>query len=388
MKLPLVFVLGVVGIAVSFNQRMLDPLTTFLARQLAVDPAWIVMLSPIFLLPYALGQPFLGPLADAIGKAKVLRTCVGILILATLASVFVTDYTTLAVLRFITGLAAGGCIPVGLALIADRTPANERQVAFSRFMIAMTLGQLITAPISAWIAVAADWHGVLLLAVAIALGALALLLWQIKPNPAIVRKPFSAKTAATTYRAILSVGRARLCYAAVLAEGLFVFGFIPHLALHLEKSGMGSITEAGYALAALGFGGLSFAAVVPMLVRRFGPYQLMAAGGLLLGLGLSLAALAPTWQAISGALLIVGFAFYLLHSGLQTQVTEVMTEARSSVVSLHAFSMFIGLAAGPLIFGWLEAGLGFSGALLLSAVAITGASLAAVRLLSQGEATA
>ena len=383
MKLPLVFVLGVVGAAVSFNQRMLDPLTTLVARELAVSPDRIVLLSTIFLLPYALGQLFLGPLADAIGKAKVLRICVGALIATTLVSLFARSFEVLAVLRFITGLAAGGCIPVGLALIADRTPQAERQVAFSRFMIAMTLSQLFTAPISAKIAVQADWHAVVLVALVISLAALGLLLWQVKPNPSIVRQPLSFSRSLATFRAILSIGRARIWYLAVLAEGLLIFGFVPHLALHLEHNRLGSIEEAGFVLAALGLGGLVFAAVAPILVRWFSPYRLMASGGVLLGAGLTLAAFSPSWQTMAGALFFVGFAFYLLHSGLQAQVTEVMPEARSSVVSLHAFSMFTGLASGPLIFGGMSAFTGFSGALIVSAVLITMASLSAAYLLSR-----
>lgn len=382
MKLPLVLVLGVVAGAVSFNQRMLDPLTLLIARELAIAPDRVVLLATIFLLPYALGQLFLGPLADAIGKARVLRICIGALILSTLASAWATNYPILAALRFLAGLAAGGCIPVGLALIADRTPPATRQVAFSRFMIVMTLAQLMTSPISAAIALHVDWHGVLLASVMFCTAAFGLLLWQIKPNPALVRQPLSFSRAAQTFQAILSIPRARVCFLAVFAEGLLIFGFIPHLALYLEQSGMGSIEQTSYVLAAIGCGGLVFAASASLFVSRFNPFLLMGAGGGLIGVGLVAAAMASTWYAMVPALFLVGFSFYLLHSGIQAQVTEVMVEARSSVVSLHAFSLFMGLAAGPMVFGWVSGLLGFAGALIVAGALISLASMLAARALA------
>jgi len=40
MTLPLVLVLGCVASAISYNQRMLDPLTALIARELLVDRVW------------------------------------------------------------------------------------------------------------------------------------------------------------------------------------------------------------------------------------------------------------------------------------------------------------------------------------------------------------
>lgn len=381
MKIPLVVVLGAVALAVSYNQRMLDPLTAVIARDAAYEVSRVVLLSPAFTLPYALGQPLLGPLADSLGKAKVLRLSMLLILFSSAAGYFATDYWWLFFWRFLAGIGAGGIIPVALALIADRTPVEERQIALSHFMSVVMIGQLYVSPLSAWLASHVGWQFNFVVAAGMATFSTLLLLWRVKPNPAAVRKPFSVPAAARTYRAILSSPIARTCYAAVFAEGSFIFSIVPHIAPYLEFRHLGGSVEAGYVLAAMGVGGMLYAAAIRALARRHSIFMLMQAGTLMIAAGLAGVALLPSWPLIALAYGIVGFGFYMLHSGLQTRVTEVMPESRASVVSLHAFSMFIGFAVGPPVFGWLAGTIGFAPAILFCAAGILLAGTGAVQFL-------
>ncbi|HRK24740.1 MAG TPA: MFS transporter [Beijerinckiaceae bacterium] len=370
MALPLVPLLGLAAVAVSYNQRMLDPLTVLIARDLAVDVTRTIALSPAFTLPYALGQPFLGPVADSFGKALVLKLCMAVIAITTLAAMFVSDDRLLLALRFVTGLAAGGIIPTCLALIADRTPMAERQLTLSRFMVAIIVGQLFTAPVSAALAEAFGWRASPLVAIALASLSMLLLLRGLVPRRDAIRPPFSPRRAVALYRQILGLPRARACYVAVAAEGLFVFGFIPHIAVYLSDRGLGGATEAGYILAGMGLGGLVHVLIVRWLVRRFDPFTLMIAGSAMLAVGLVSFALANSWPLMMLSFVILGNGFYLLHTGLQTQVTEILPEARASLVSLHAFWLFVGIAAGPILFGWGMALFGVRATLIASGIAM------------------
>lgn len=383
MILPLVYVLGAVGMTTSFNQRMLDPLTALIARDTGFDISMIVMLSPAFTLPYALSQPFLGPLADSIGKARVLRICLITIAVVTALSYFATDYWLLFSMRVVTGLAAGGIIPVALALIADRTPVEQRQIALSRFMLAIIIGQLYASPLSAFIAKTWHWQVVFFLGAAMAAIGVVILFRRVKPNPDAERRPFSLSTAMATYRRILASPIARACYVGVFAEGLFIFGFTPHIAPYLEEHRFGGAIEAGYVLASMGLGGLIYGIVVPRLVKRFSIYTLMKAGGVMLGTGFLGIALASGWPWIAVAYGVIGFGFYMLHSGLQTCVTEVLPDQRASVVSLHAFFMFFGIAAGPIFFDLITGRAGSTAALMVSSIAIVVASVAATSFLQR-----
>ena len=46
------------------------------------------------------------------------------------------------------------------------------------------------------------------------------------------------------------------------------------------------------------------------------------------------------------AMVVLGLGFYMLHNSFQTQVTEIAPTARASAVALHAFSFFVGQALG------------------------------------------
>jgi len=383
MTLPLVLVLGCVASAISYNQRMLDPLTALIARELLVDPGLVVMLSPAFSLPYALAQPLLGPLSDSIGKAAVIRTCAIVAALATVVSYFITSYEALFVLRMVTGVAAGGVLPVSLALIADRTPQDQRQVALSRFMITIVLAQIFTSPLSAAIAQTYSWHASLLVCIVLGIFGIGLMIWQIRPNPAAVRTPFSPRRVMETYRTIAGFRRARICYAIVLVEGMMVFGFTPHVALFLEGQKLGSVTEAGYVLGGMGIGGLLYGLTVSAIVRRFSLHTMMNAGGVLIATGFLTVIAASSWPVISLAYSFIGFGFYMLHSGIQTEVTEVYPPARGAVVSLHAFFLFFGMSSGPILVGLLSGPLGYRPILALCATGLCLGVFAATTLLGR-----
>jgi predicted MFS family arabinose efflux permease len=112
----------------------------------------------------------------------------------------------------------------------------------------------------------------------------------------------------------------------------------------------------------------------------------MRAGGVVIMAGMAMAAFAPSWPLETAAFAIVGLGFYMLHTGIQTEATELAPQARGSAVALHAFSLFLGMALGPVLYGlaipWLGAPLAvlIGGAVVMAwAFAIAGrARLAAL----------
>jgi putative Mn2+ efflux pump MntP len=98
-------------------------------------------------------------------------------------------------------------------------------------------------------------------------------------------------------------------------------------------------------------------------------------------LGMAGLALLPVVTALAGTCLLLGVGFYMVHSAIQTRVTELVPQARGSAVALHAFCFFLGQSLGPVVLGlgWGLVGpgpsqlLGAAGMLALSAwPAVTG----------------
>src|SRR3954468_23043709 len=140
--LRLIAVLAVAGFASTFAGRSVEPLVGVLARDLRSDTHTVALLSTAFALPYALIQPILGPVGDALGKERVMTACLGVLTLALAGCAVAADVGLLFALRMVAGAAAGGVVPLALALMGDRIPLERRQVAIGRSLVAIVLGQL------------------------------------------------------------------------------------------------------------------------------------------------------------------------------------------------------------------------------------------------------
>jgi MFS transporter, putative metabolite:H+ symporter len=108
----------------------------------------------VFFLGMLIGAMGFGRLADKIGRRSVLIITVSCDALFGLLSVFAPDFTILLILRFLTGIAVGGTLPVDYAMMSEFLPAKNR----GRWLVALegfwAIGTLIVA-LAAWGASAA-----------------------------------------------------------------------------------------------------------------------------------------------------------------------------------------------------------------------------------------
>ena len=122
--------------------RLTDPLVAVLAQDLGGTAARAALLASAFALPFALIQPILGPVGDALGKRRVMVIAIAVLTILLAACAAAPDLDSLMVLRALTGLAAGGLNPLAIALVSDTAPAEGRQVALSRLVACAIAGQI------------------------------------------------------------------------------------------------------------------------------------------------------------------------------------------------------------------------------------------------------
>lgn len=362
-------IFAVAGFASTVSSRIADPLVTTIAADLAASVKTIALLATAFALPYALIQPVLGPIGDAVGKLAVMRACLVVLGLSLVASVFAPDETTLLALRVISGAAAGGVIPLALAAIGDRVGMEGRQVAISRFLSAVILGQLAGATLSGALALVIGWRGVF----ALSAGLVALAVLAVTFGAARSREPRRAvdpKLALARYRTLLGMVRARALFAFVLVEAAAIFGLFPFVSVLLERRDAGGPAEAGLVIGGFAAGGLLYALVlVRPLVRLMGTSRMVASGGVLCAGAILVVAVSADWRLTAGAFTGLGLGFYMMHNSFQTQVTELTAEARGSATALHACFFFIGGALGPALVGAGFAVLGEVGTLAVCAAA-------------------
>ncbi|MFC1455336.1 MFS transporter [Microvirga arabica] len=371
----LILILAASGFASTFSGRAVEPMVGVIARDLSSTPQTIALLSAAFALPYAFIQPVLGPVGDALGKERVMKVALAVLFLALACSIFAPDPSTLFTLRIIAGAAAGGSIPLSIALIGDRVDMGQRQVALSRYFIAVIIGQLAGSSFAGLLAEWIGWRGVFSLSTLMV--ALALAATVIGFRGALPGGRFDLRGALLRYRDILSNPRALTLFSLVFVEAIAIFGIFPYVAPLLEERGGGGATEAGFALGGFAIGGLVYSALVAWMLKRLGIGPILMGGGFSAGVALILLGLGGDWKFDAAAMLFLGLGFYMLHNTFQAQVTEVAPGARASAVALHAFSFFCGQALGVVLMGFGLRNIGLTGTTSVAALIILGVGLTA-----------
>ncbi|MFN3890362.1 MAG: MFS transporter [Beijerinckiaceae bacterium] len=370
--------LCIAGLAANVSGRTVEPLITIISAEFAIGVAVAALLSSAYTLPFALGQPVLGPIGDIYGKTRVLRFSLWAMTAALLASAIAPTFETLAIARFLAGLAAGGVVPACMATIGDAFPPERRQVAISIFVTMGLLAQIFATGASGLIGEAYGWRVVLGASAMFALAGGLAATFVLRAQPHQTTQSYSVRAAAANYRSVFQNPKAVLCYSTVFLEGVALYGVLPYVGDILGRQGQGGATEAGVIIGAMGVGGLFYVTLVSALLQRFNRRQFMAAGGLIMTAGLIALAAGGPWKVTAGAFAISGFGFMLLHNSIQTEAVDLAPGARQSAYSLHAFSFFSGQAAGPPAFGAVAAVAGDRTTLVISAavLAATGVVIA------------
>lgn len=367
----LILLLGLAGFASAFSLRSTDPMLAVMADDLSVTIAEAALLASAFSIPYAVMQLVWGPVGDAVGKTRLIRLALAVLTLGLLLSALAPDYATVMAARILAGAFAGGIIPTSMALIGDRVPYAGRQLAISRFLVAVISGHMLGSAAAGLLAEFMSWRMVFALSAGLtALILLAALLGFRGEREA--RVPLSFSDARRRYETVLANPVSLMVFLVVAVEGLLVLGVFPFVAPLLLSEGLGGAAEAGLALVAFAAGGLVYTTQVRRLLRLFDQWRMMSLGGVVIGLTYLGVAAAPAWLLVALAFLVAGFGYYMLHNTLQTQATELAPGARGSAVALFAAALFLGQGLGPPLYGPLAPQVGypalFVGAGLLTVV--------------------
>ena len=132
-----------------FDTTAIGYVAPALAKELNLSRA---ALGPVFsagLFGLMLGALLLGPLADRIGRRKIIILSTLAFGVGTLVTALANDTGTLFVIRFLTGLGLGGAMPNTIALTSEFSPHRRRatmvMVMFVGFSIGAALGGLLAA---------------------------------------------------------------------------------------------------------------------------------------------------------------------------------------------------------------------------------------------------
>ncbi|MCX7277752.1 MAG: MFS transporter [Burkholderiales bacterium] len=111
----------------------------------------------------AAGALSAGPLADRLGRKRVLVGSVLVFGVACLASSFARDLTELSVLRFLTGVGLGAAMPNAVTLMSEFCPDQRRATLTNAMFCGFPLGAAFGGFLAAWMIPNFGWRSVLVL---------------------------------------------------------------------------------------------------------------------------------------------------------------------------------------------------------------------------------
>ena len=374
------------GFSSALANRSLDPLTSEMARDLSVPVSSVALLASALSFMYAAGQPVIGPAGDHFGKSRILKLSMWLCSASVLASAMAPNFPVLLGIRPITGLAAGGIVPVAMAMIGDHYPPKDRQVAIARFIISAIVGQMAGALFAGSLEASIGWRGVLYLCAGfmfVASLATTLILPAVQVKS---QSRFTFAAAKASYRRIFSAPRSYVCFTSSFIMGGLTFGLLPFVAPILEMQKNGGAREAGMIIAGFGCGAFLLALFLPVLLRLLNRPSTMISGSITAACCLIAYSLGAHWSIQIALATAFGFGFFMQHNSIQAEVAELSPEARATAFAMHSSFFFLGHSLGPALYGLQIATLGAPVTLALNGCLIGAAGVSIALYFKRGYA--
>jgi AAHS family 4-hydroxybenzoate transporter-like MFS transporter len=141
-------------------------------------------MGPIFgagLFGLTVGSFIFGPMADRIGRRRVIVVSMLLFALGSIACGFAGSVSSLVALRFLTGLGLGGAMPAALTLSSEFAPERNRAMLVTLMFCGFTLGLAFGGGVAALLIPRFGWQGVFFFGGAVPL-LLAPLIWFLLPE--------------------------------------------------------------------------------------------------------------------------------------------------------------------------------------------------------------
>ena len=322
-----------------------------IAAELDASLASVVQAAGAYFLAYGLLQPVWGLVSDRIGLVRTMRLTLCVAGLASLAGAAAWSPLVLGITRGVAGGFFGAAYPASLIYLGDTVPVDRRQRDIARLMVGVALGTGLASVGAGLMAQLWSWRATFVIT-----GVTGLVLAVVLRRLA---EPSTTRTHRTVLAPLLAVARSRaavLVLGLAFVEGAVLLGVLTLLPPAVEAAGA-STAVAGAVTAVYGVAVLLASVLVGRLSRRLHPSWLIGIGGGAALAGCAVLAVSRAPAVALGVTVLLGLAWTAMHSSLQTWATEVLPEARATVVSLFAGSLFIGSAlAAVAVAGLADAG--------------------------------
>jgi len=331
----------------------------------------------VFLPMFLLALPA-GVMADTTDRRRLLLSSllVQAVLVALMALLFLLGWagaTTLLLLTFLAGCCTAMLSPSWNSGIVDVVPREELPQAITAIGISYNSARALGPALAGWVFAQAGAGWVFVLTVV----GIAALFESIRRHPPRPHPP-SRLPAERLWGGMLSALRFARHSETVLAQlvrtvaysaaGSALWALLP--VIGQRQLGLGA-TGFGLLMGCLGTGAVITGLVIGRLRQRFGLEKLVAAGGVVFGAAMIVAALSHTRVLTYAALLLAGGSWMAVMSTYNTATqTSVPPWVRARATSMHTLCALGSFAIGSAFWGALSDILGLTAALLVGAAAM------------------
>ncbi len=313
----------------SFAQVIYVPSLVTMRGDLSTTTAMIGLTLSIYGLCLAFAQIAYGPIVDRFDSKRILLIGLVLYLFGNLSAFFTRGIGLLLVARSFQALGIAAAAGVGVALITDLFPANERGRAMGIFSMFNSAGAASGPAIGGLIAVWFSWRADFMVLAVFAIALLVFTIWQLPTQPVHGQK--------VGLKAMWTIARTPPTFGALVLGFAHFYGlYTIHTLTPILLADTMSVHEAG------------IGAVTTMTVIAFILLTVVSA--------FATASMSPV--IVAAALLAFGLAAGYGFAAQLSIMVDYFPTMRGTAGALQFFARFIGTTIAPLAAGYLADSLG------------------------------
>lgn len=345
------------GLCAFLDLYATQPLLPLFGREFQAAPGEVSLTVSATTFAVALVAPFIGLVADMLGRKRIMVGALFLLIVPTVLIALTASLGQLVLGRFAQGLLLPCIFTATLAYIGDEWPPSQVAAVVGLYTAGSGLGGFLGRFLSGLVSEVWSWRGAFLVLAAITF-VCAMVIGRCLPHE--TRFVRSAGLS-SSLRAMLGHLKDRRLVATFIVGFTVLFSFVSSLTyvnfylasppFNLSPAGLGSIFFV-YLF------GVVTSPLAGRLIARFGRRAVVSGTISLWGLGL-LVTLIPSLSAVIAGLSIAAASGFVTQTCATSFLASEATQGRSSAVGLYVTCYYIGGSIGAVapapawhLFGW------------------------------------